>query len=1096
MKRFTLILSLLVAMVTTAMAQKITDFDSATTDFATYQGPIANIVDGDHETFWWSEGGQDVDKTVSVILNKAYYVGTVKWYFNSSDKPHGATIESRATADGDWVKVAEFTDADIDENNVFECDAHGNLVKELRLRITTAHSNWLQVAEVELFEPVLLVSNEPEMPEFVYTMTNGNGLKVGADAYWTEGDGGKFAFYAVEGKDDTYYIYSVTEGKWLGYEMANGYSNGKNFVTLDEEKGDNYFKITKCANNAGSFEMRPYKNNGTEVAALFINYHGGKDEKSTLGLWEQSGDADGGSRYSFSELRNNERATYKSAYTRATEVLNGVVGVVETEMQLQTTNPNDPYYLMCNHPETAEGDIANLVDNSTSTGFFHSQWKEPVPAAPHYLMIDLGEENKVKEFTFGYHTRFNVVNDFPDGIKVLGSNDGVDFTQVYNVTSGLPQSSNRSWKSDVIVTDEAYRYYRFDITAERTYWHMSEFDFYEITRNINEEYQSGEEQYNNLFALYSQHLNSNEYTTGQYMAATEALNTAIADMLAVFADEKAQSEGIFDAYAGKVGYPKQAVIDAYNTALENAINRSAVEAAKNAVYSSTDINMPAPAKAYTLTMVAKNGKKYYLNYTGSDIAMVERAENAELPLTALYTAEAYDENGEAGVISLKTIDGKYLVFHSAYNGVNWLQDGGNKTGLQAAKDDMTKLTFTKIENGGNVAADNNSDLFGLFKWYSKRGFDTGKNQDSYGYMVLKTDASNYDGAGAPFWNNDYSSAFALEEYSGVPAPGKFYTVRSANTARDYVNTTALIYTDANNGLVWHNGYSNENSNAVWTFEADGTNNYAKNVHTNMYLNGLAMSETPANVVPTLLGDGQFAIRANGNMLHAQSDNKAVANWDCTSEGQQNKSNASAWYIDEVESFSYTLAVGEAGWSTLVLGYNATIPTDADFEAYTVKSINNGYVYLGEEPVTGVLAANTPVIVKAPQGRYKFVYTTDEATVTESLLSGTLYNKNIQPDGVAYVLSKQNDVVALYKAALNKEDNTAFLNNANKAYLVVPGASEVASYSFRFGEGTTGIDEITDNRVQSTVIFDLTGRRVENISAPGIYIVNGKKVLVK
>ena len=69
MKRFTLILSLLVAMVTTAMAQKITDFDSATTDFATYQGPIANIVDGDHETFWWSEGGQDVDKTVSVILN-------------------------------------------------------------------------------------------------------------------------------------------------------------------------------------------------------------------------------------------------------------------------------------------------------------------------------------------------------------------------------------------------------------------------------------------------------------------------------------------------------------------------------------------------------------------------------------------------------------------------------------------------------------------------------------------------------------------------------------------------------------------------------------------------------------------------------------------------------------------------------------------------------------------------------------------------------------------------------------------------------------------------------------------------------------------
>ena len=54
----------------------------------------------------------------------------------------------------------------------------------------------------------------------------------------------------------------------------------------------------------------------------------------------------------------------------------------------------------------------------------------------------------------------------------------------------------------------------------------------------------------------------------------------------------------------------------------------------------------------------------------------------------------------------------------------------------------------------------------------------------------------------------------------------------------------------------------------------------------------------------------------------------------------------------------------------------------------------------------------------------------------------------------------------------------------------------ASYSFRFGEGTTGIDEITENREQSTAIYDLTGRRVEAITAPGIYVVNGRKVLVK
>lgn len=42
---------------------------------------------------------------------------------------------------------------------------------------------------------------------------------------------------------------------------------------------------------------------------------------------------------------------------------------------------------------------------------------------------------------------------------------------------------------------------------------------------------------------------------------------------------------------------------------------------------------------------------------------------------------------------------------------------------------------------------------------------------------------------------------------------------------------------------------------------------------------------------------------------------------------------------------------------------------------------------------------------------------------------------------------------------------------------------------------TAIEEITDNRVKSTDIYDLQGRKVENPSK-GIYIINGKKVLVK
>ena len=43
---------------------------------------------------------------------------------------------------------------------------------------------------------------------------------------------------------------------------------------------------------------------------------------------------------------------------------------------------------------------------------------------------------------------------------------------------------------------------------------------------------------------------------------------------------------------------------------------------------------------------------------------------------------------------------------------------------------------------------------------------------------------------------------------------------------------------------------------------------------------------------------------------------------------------------------------------------------------------------------------------------------------------------------------------------------------------------------------TGIDEIAEQRAESkNVYYDLSGRAVENPTS-GIYIINGKKVLVK
>ena len=185
-----------------------------------------------------------------------------------------------------------------------------------------------------------------------------------------------------------------------------------------------------------------------------------------------------------------------------------------------------------------------------------------------------------------------------------------------------------------------------------------------------------------------------------------------------------------------------------------------------------------------------------------------------------------------------------------------------------------------------------------------------------------------------------------------------------------------------------------------------------------------------------------------------------------------------------EATAFELQVSAAGWATLYLGYNVIIPEDVT--CYVISEVSGEITTL--EEVTGVLPAGTGVIVEAEEGEYTFEPTDEENTV-ESLMLGSTNNKYI--DDEAYVLSIVDGNVGLYKAQMA---GGVWLNNANKAYLPASKANGAASYSFRF-PGTTSISEVKTENGEVKAIYDLQGRRVENPSK-GVYIINGKKVLVK
>ncbi len=210
------------------------------------------------------------------------------------------------------------------------------------------------------------------------------------------------------------------------------------------------------------------------------------------------------------------------------------------------------------------------------------------------------------------------------------------------------------------------------------------------------------------------------------------------------------------------------------------------------------------------------------------------------------------------------------------------------------------------------------------------------------------------------------------------------------------------------------------------------------------------------------------------------------------------------YVYEVtEVASFKANISSAGYATFYAPVEVAIPENVKAYYITAEGFNGEKVTLTQ--IEDVIPANTAVILEGAEGEYTFsVSETDAAAVSGNLLKGTVINTNII--GQAYVLGVVEGETGLYKTqmstvALSSASGSVnvFLNNAYKAYLpasAVPAAAQgAANFSFRFGEGTTAIENVeVENEVKA--IYDLTGRKVEAITAPGIYIVGGKKVLVK
>lgn len=147
-------------------------------------------------------------------------------------------------------------------------------------------------------------------------------------------------------------------------------------------------------------------------------------------------------------------------------------------------------------------------------------------------------------------------------------------------------------------------------------------------------------------------------------------------------------------------------------------------------------------------------------------------------------------------------------------------------------------------------------------------------------------------------------------------------------------------------------------------------------------------------------------------------------------------------------------------------------------------------------------ANTGVLIKGFNATSTYYFPAEAQTVT-------LPANYLKPAPANGGVFEATDVYKYYKLAYDNYDKQeglgfywgapeggAFYVKAGTAYLAVSKANTAGAKGFTLNGEATGIEGVNANVENVKAIYNLNGQRVASMAKPGLYIVNGKKVVRK
>lgn len=193
---------------------------------------------------------------------------------------------------------------------------------------------------------------------------------------------------------------------------------------------------------------------------------------------------------------------------------------------------------------------------------------------------------------------------------------------------------------------------------------------------------------------------------------------------------------------------------------------------------------------------------------------------------------------------------------------------------------------------------------------------------------------------------------------------------------------------------------------------------------------------------------------------------------------------------------YPITIGETEWMTFVSDYDVEAPDNV--EAYVVTRVVPGTTQCmaALKLVGPVLKGGVPYLLHAPKGTYTMTRddSEPEAPAVNKLQISDSETGGYKTGSSVYVLGQKNNGVGFYRWTGHKL-------GAGRVYLShvpEPDVPVSAREFISFGEDNpTDISSmLMDEQEKTVTYYNLSGQRVDKPLMKGVYITNGKKILVK